>query len=228
MSNPSKTDRAAYGAELFLVEGESAGLAVERVCDRNFQSVLAMQGKPMNTWKATLAYVRANKWFEQLIETLGTGVSDRFDLQRCRFEKVILLFDPDADGIHGCSLMLWFFYRWMPGLLDSGRLFVAHPPICELHDPSNGSKVFPRHPNERDRILSEWKANCADAVVERIENRPFRGLASLGHELLSTSCIAPKTRLISRLGVRDAQASLNAFGIERNHPNRQASTPEES
>ena len=209
------------GLELFLVEGESAGSAVERVCNHEFQSVLAMQGKPMNAWKASRTKVESNRLFQEIIQTIGAGIYDEFELRNCRFEKVILLFDPDADGIHGCSLMLWFFYRWMPDLLSSGRLFVANPPLCELVDPAHRRRAFPTHPRERDELLAEWKKNLpSDAqdrdAQDRIEHRPFRGLASLGQELLYTSCIGPQTRLIRCLRIQDAQASLKAFGLEDN------------
>lgn len=206
--------QTTIGSELFLVEGESAASAVERICNRDFQSVLAMQGKPMNAWKASESKVTNNGLFQELIEVIDAGFSDRFKLSQCRFEKIILLFDPDADGIHGCSLMLWFFYRWMPGLLDAGRLFVASPPICELVDPVSRRRFYPRHPKERDRILLEWRSNRSPEDNDRIENRPFRGLASLGHELLSTSCVDPQTRLLRKLTIQDAQASLRVFGYE--------------
>lgn len=173
-----------------------------------------MQGKPMNAWKASESKVSSNPLFQELIKVIDAGFSDRFELNQCRFDKIVLLFDPDADGIHGCSLMLWFFYRWMPGLLDASRLFVASPPICELFDPVAKKRCYPRHPKEKEKVLLEWKSNRSQEVNDRIENRPFRGLASLGHELLSTSCVNPQTRLLRKLTVQDAQASLRVFGYD--------------
>ena len=211
---PQLNSQTNQETELFLVEGESAATAVHRVCDPEFQAVLAMQGKPMNAWKASESKVSSNPLFQELIKVIDAGFSDRFELSQCRFNKIILLFDPDADGIHGCSLMLWFFFRWMPGLLDASRLFVASPPICELVDPVEKRRCYPRHPKERDQILVEWKSNRSQESNDRIENRPFRGLASLGHELLSTSCVNPQTRLLRKLTVQDAQASLKVFGYD--------------
>lgn len=173
-----------------------------------------MQGKPMNAWKVGLAKVQTNDLYRRLIEILGANVGDDFDLQHCRFERVILLFDPDADGIHGCSLMLWFFHRWMPQLLEAGRLFVANPPICELFDPASGRRAYPSHPHQRDKLLSEWKMNLQGDVAQRIQVKPFRGLASLGQELLFQTCISPDTRLLRKLGTNDAIASLRVFGME--------------
>lgn len=214
MEIPSSSQLKPSGRELFLVEGESAGSALERVCNQQCQLVLAMQGKPMNAWKSTLAKVQSNGLFQRVIQTIDAGVAQEFDLNRCEFEKVILLFDPDADGIHACSLMLWFFYRWMPPLLEAGRLYVAHPPICELIDPITGTSLYPRHPAERDKILTDWKANGSSELLRCIELKPFRGLASLGQDLLYTTCVNPKSRRIRRLRVEDAQSSLKVFGLE--------------
>jgi DNA gyrase subunit B/topoisomerase-4 subunit B len=170
----------------------------------------------MNAWKASESKVASNGLFQELIKVIDAGFSDRFELSQCRFDKIILLFDPDADGIHGCSLMLWFFHRWMPGLLEQSRLFVASPPICELVDPVANRRSYPRHPKEREKVLLEWKSNRSQEAIDRIESRPFRGLASLGHELLSTTCVNPDTRLLRKLTVQDAEASLKVFGEDRN------------
>jgi len=92
--NGVSSDPEPTAQELFLVEGESAASAVERVCNGQFQSVLAMQGKPMNAWKATRAKVESNALFEQLIATLGAGFADDFDIKKCRFARIILLLIP--------------------------------------------------------------------------------------------------------------------------------------
>jgi len=213
--NGGSSDAEPKAQELFLVEGESAASAVERVCNGHFQSVLAMQGKPMNAWKATRAKVESNALFEQLIATLGAGLADDFDIEKCRFARIILLFDPDADGIHGCSLMLWFFYRWMPQLLEADRLLVANPPICELLDRTTLRRAYPSHPVQRDKILAEWNAGLPQEDSERFEMRPYRGLASLGQEILYNTCVCPETRLLRRLRTQDALASLKVFGAQR-------------
>ena len=104
---------AGSGAELFLVEGESAAKAVVRARNPNVQAVLAMQGKPLNAWKASAAAVSSHAIYRELIAVLDAGWQDSLQPQRARFERIILLCDPDADGIHCSILLLLFFYRWM-------------------------------------------------------------------------------------------------------------------
>ncbi|MEQ1487852.1 MAG: toprim domain-containing protein, partial [Methylotenera sp.] len=101
-------------AELFLVEGDSAASAVSSLRNQQVQAVLPMQGKPLNTIKASAEKVVENALFKALIEALGAGVGDNFDLTKCRYSRIVLLMDADADGIHCGALMLMFFYRWMP------------------------------------------------------------------------------------------------------------------
>ena len=113
---------AGSGAELFLVEGESAAKAVVRARNPNVQAVLAMQGKPLNAWKASAAAVSSHAIYRELIAVLDAGWQDSLQPQRARFERIILLCDPDADGIHCSILLLLFFYRWMRPLLEAGRV----------------------------------------------------------------------------------------------------------
>lgn len=127
---PLKLDDCTYhglgsGVELYVVEGDSAAGAVSRMRNAQFQAVLPMQGKPLNTVRATAQKVVANPWFAALTQALGTGLGDAFALQALRYDRVILLMDPDADGIHCGALVTMFFYRWMRPLLDDGRVGIA-------------------------------------------------------------------------------------------------------
>ena len=101
------------GAELYVVEGDSAAGAVSRMRNAAYQAVLPMQGKPLNTVRATAQRVVANPWFAALTDALGTGLGDAFEIKALRYDRVILLMDPDADGIHCGALVTLFFYRWM-------------------------------------------------------------------------------------------------------------------
>lgn len=206
--------------ELFLVEGESAGLAVQRVRNQDFQQVITMQGKPMNAWKASPQKVAANPLYSEVIEAIGTGVGDAFDLSACKFSRVILLFDPDADGIHCGALMLWFFHRWMPQLLSAGKILLAMPPLCELRNLDTNQTAYPRHPRELEQVLQSWTAartSSTDSEANAPCNEPwttkrmYRGLASMGSEVLLQTCIDPATRTLRRARPEDAVASLEAF-----------------
>ena len=123
---------ADSGAELFVVEGESAAKAVSRRRDARFQAVLAMQGKPLNAWKASETAVANNPLFQRMITVIGTGPHAGLQPTKARFKRIVLLCDPDADGIHCNVLLLLFFYRWMRPLLDLGRLAVVRPPQFEI------------------------------------------------------------------------------------------------
>ena len=120
------------GAELYVVEGDSAAGAVSRMRNAHFQAVLPMQGKPLNTVRATAQKVVANPWFAALTTALGTGLGDAFEIKALRYDRVILLMDPDADGIHCGALVTMFFYRWMRPLLDNGRVGMARAPLATL------------------------------------------------------------------------------------------------
>lgn len=195
------------GAELFLVEGDSAAQAVVNACDSRTQAVLPMQGKPLNAMKASRATVAKNEWLQALVNAIGAGWGESFDIKNIRYERVLLMMDPDADGIHCGALMLMFFHRWMRPLLESGRISVIRPPVYEISSPD-----FP------DRVHafsdSHYKKLC-DALHEKqikFNGQRYRGLASINASVLVTTCIDPATRHILSLGCEDAEAAMRVFG----------------
>lgn len=125
-------------AELFLVEGDSASLAVASLRNAQFQAVLPMQGKPLNAMKATPVKVAKNALFKALIDAIGAGFGEHFDMAKCRYNRIVLLMDSDADGIHCGALMMMFFYRWMHPLLESGKVELVRPPVGEVLDTATG------------------------------------------------------------------------------------------
>jgi DNA gyrase subunit B/topoisomerase-4 subunit B len=192
--------------ELFVVEGESAASAVTRVRDAASQAVLAMQGKPLNAIRATEKKLAAHPLFTALTESLGTGRGDAFDVTRLRYGRVLLLMDPDADGIHCGVLMLMFFHRWMRPLLDAGRVEIVRPPWGEVV-PADGTP--PRHACSEAELQA-----LSDALRARgpATARRFRGLAAIEPRLLQTACIAPATRRTDRITTAEAAAMIEVFG----------------
>ena len=192
--------------ELFVVEGESAALAVTRVRDATTQAVLAMQGKPLNAIKATEKKLAAHPLFTALTDSLGTGRGAAFDLSKLRYSRVLLLMDPDADGIHCGVLMLMFFHRWMRPLLDAGHVEIVRPPWGEVV-PADGTP--PRHACSE----AEFQA-VSDAVRARgpATARRFRGLAAIEPHLLLATCIAPATRRTDQISTAEAAAMIEVFG----------------
>jgi DNA gyrase subunit B len=194
--------------ELFIVEGESAGRAVERVIDSHDQRVLAMQGKPLNAWKAPRARVESHPLFSALIAELGCGIEPSFDLLACRYLRVILIFDPDADGIHGAALMSWFFLKWMPQLVSDGRLTVAMPPRGELTT-SSGERILYDSDSQASQTMSKWLEQGGG----ELRKKPYRGIGSMDASVLQDLCVAPSTRRVKRLSTEDIRASLQAFNV---------------
>jgi DNA gyrase subunit B/topoisomerase-4 subunit B len=194
-------------AELFIVEGDSASLAVARARNADFQAVLPMQGKPLNARKASKTAVSRNDMLRVLIESLGAGWDQQFDLQRLRYSRVLLLFDPDADGIHCGALMLMFFHRWMPALIESGRLSVVRPPLCEFTSRQYSSSIHAFSDDHARQVREALEAKQIAYAMKR-----FRGLASLSESSLVTKCLDPHTRHADVLSGDDAAAALAIFG----------------
>ena len=196
------------GAELFLVEGDSAALAVSNLRNKQLQAVLPMQGKPMNAHKSSLTKMLANPLFKALIDAIGAGVGDDFDVTQCRYARVILLMDPDADGIHCGALMLLFFHRLMPVLLENGRLEIARPPVGEVLNKQTKTIEYAATDAQFMALINVQKTQ----LNQSFESLKYRGLAGIEATKLEALCINVQTRKTSVLGLKDAQMALEIFG----------------
>ena len=210
----------ASGAELFIVEGDSASGAVANVRDAARQAVLPMQGKPLNALKASGARVVEYPLFKQLADALGVAPNDIEsgevgDISKRNFERVMLLFDPDADGIHCGVLMLMYFYRWMRPLLAAGAVWMVRPPLYVVtvaennnnNNNNNKNTVHAYSPDHAARILTELKRRGHSNV----QSHHHRGLASIDPALLASSCLAPPTRKADAMTVSDAEDAIRVF-----------------
>lgn len=192
------------GSELFVVEGDSAANAVGRICNPHFQAVLPMQGKPMNAMKTSEKALRKNPFFAALIESIGTDIADSFQLASCRYQRVVLLFDPDADGIHCGTLVLMFFYRWMHPLLADGRVTIVRAPMMEIVSDSLEAPLLAYSEEEGQHLCHEIRTYKTGTATKR----RFRGLASLNVDTLLQCCVKPSTRKMFQLTPRDAETSI--------------------
>ncbi len=203
-------------AELFIVEGDSAAGAVTVLRNAGFQATLPMQGKPLNALRATPSKVQANELYVRLSESLGVSLRDfeaeNGDLSRLRFERVLMLFDPDADGIHIGALMLMFFYRWMRPLLDSGRIEMIRAPLVAITWLERGSstpcKAFAFSIAHSESI----QGDLSRKGVQLVNIQHFRGLGSIDQALLNETCIQPSTRKTQIMSSVDAHAAIAVFG----------------
>lgn len=198
----------AHDTELFLVEGDSAASNVSRVRDAERQAVLPMQGKPMNARKASEARVRANPWFSAFIGACGCNIGAACRLSDLRYARILLLFDPDADGIHCGALLLIFLQTYMPALLEDDRIWMVRPPLLRITAPGLEKPVYAGSERQYQDQINQLKAGN----ISSIQTLRYRGLGSLEADLLTEQCVAPATRQADLMGPRDAQMAMSIFG----------------
>jgi DNA gyrase subunit B len=195
--------RHGADAELFVVEGESAGLAVARVRDAGTQAVLPMQGKPASAISAPERKLLVHPFYAALVAELGAGAGAACDPRNLRFGRLLLLMDPDADGIHCGLLVLMFLHRCLRPVLDAGVVEIVRPPWGEVAVADGPPRVAFSEP-EFHSLAAEPRP--AGGVARR-----YRGLAGIDHSLLLAHCIAPTTRRTERVGSQQVAAMIATF-----------------
>ena len=194
------------GAELLIVEGDSASRAAVRARQSRFQAVLPMQGKPLNAWKAKGKTVQSNELFAALVDSIDAGFDQSCDPARSRYDQITLLFDPDADGIHCGALMLMFFYRWMRPLLDSSMIGLVHPPILEIRSVDGTDRIHAYNDEHYHKLKAALETQQIEYQVQR-----YRGLASMGEQALAQTCLDSNTRQRNLCDAADAEAAIRVF-----------------
>jgi DNA gyrase/topoisomerase IV subunit B len=191
--------------ELFIVEGDSAASTVANLRDGVFQAVLPMQGKPLNAIKAVPEKVANYPLFKALADSLGAGFGADFDVQKLQFERVILLFDPDADGIHSGALMLMFFYQFMRPMLETGKIEMVHAPWMQVSIKGE-SPMYAFSEAQSHSLIAQLREHGHEPQTVR-----YRGLSGIDRDILMTTCIEPASRNTRIMTLADALMAIEVF-----------------